>query len=87
MRNRMAVRAVLLGRLLQLPVEWTDCDGMVHFNVKFFGPMAGYLLREAHTFWRERAVSKYCFLELKNFWFSLYSGLNYDFLDFYGKYF
>ena len=56
MKNRMAVRALLVGRLMQLPAEWTDFDGMVHLDCRHFGPLAGFLLREAGTFWKDQQV-------------------------------
>lgn len=53
----MAVRALALAKMLQLPGIWTSHDGMCHIDVRFFGPLAGYLVREGHSFWREAAVS------------------------------
>ena len=57
MRNRMAVRCILIGRLMQLPATWTGHDGMVHIDCRFIGPLAGFLLREANTYWAEATVS------------------------------
>ena len=57
MKNRMAVRCILLAKMLQLPATWTSNDGMVHIDVRFFGPLAGFLAREGHSFWREAQVS------------------------------
>ena len=57
MRNRMAVRVMVLGLFMQLPVTWTSFDGMVHVDVRFFGPLAGFLLREGHTYWQDATVS------------------------------
>lgn len=57
MRNRMAVRAVVLGRFMQLPVVWTSYDGMVHLDCRFYGPLSGFILREAHSYWAEATVS------------------------------
>lgn len=56
-KNRMAVRAIVLAKMLQLPGVWTSHDGMVHIDVRHFGPLAGFLVREGHTHWRESSVS------------------------------
>ena len=56
MKNRMAVRAIVIGHLFQLPVEWTSHDGMCFLDVRHFGPLSGALLREANSFWEDAQV-------------------------------
>ena len=53
----MAVRCVLIGHLMQLPAVWTAHDGMVHLDCRHIGPLGGFLLREANSFWEDATVS------------------------------
>ena len=55
----MAVRSMLIGQLLQIPVAWTAYDGMVHLDCRYIGPLAGFILREANTYWAEATVSNF----------------------------
>ena len=57
MKNRMAIRTLILGKFMMLPVTWTQFDGMCFIDCRHFGPVAGFLCREGHSFWSEANVS------------------------------
>lgn len=54
----MAVRVVIVAKLLQIPVQWRQAEGMANLDMRYVGPLGSTLLRECHSFWSDQTVSK-----------------------------